>query len=81
MEQKIVVEEECFCEHCGDLEPFSLVYSDEGAYWCMDCAQYNEEFNTLFTWTDIKEKESESISKKIQYFSNRIHSLAEKLAR
>ena len=37
------IEEECDCEHCGDLKPFSVTWSDGGTWWCLNCAQYDYE--------------------------------------
>ncbi|UGO46319.1 hypothetical protein PQE74_gp211 [Bacillus phage vB_BanS_Chewbecca] len=28
--------EECYCEHCGDLEPFTATFED-GCDWCIWC--------------------------------------------
>lgn len=37
------IQEECDCEHCGTLKPFSVTWSDGGTWWCLSCAQYDYE--------------------------------------
>ena len=48
------IEEECDCEHCGDLKPFSVTWSDGGTWWCLSCARYDYE---KFELTDEFEKQ------------------------
>ena len=38
------ISEECDCEHCGNLEPFEITWSDGGTWWCLDCATYNDDY-------------------------------------
>lgn len=38
------ITEECDCESCGNLAPFSVSWSDGGTWWCLSCARYDEEF-------------------------------------
>ena len=40
-EGDVVFVEDPFCEHCGDLEPYSVMISDGGTYWCEMCADAN----------------------------------------
>ena len=35
------ITEECDCEHCRTLAPFSVTWCDGGTWWCLDCAQYD----------------------------------------
>ena len=37
------IEEECSCEHCGKLKPFSVTWCDGGTSWCLSCAKYDYE--------------------------------------
>lgn len=39
----IVFKKEAYCEHCGDLEPYSAT-SDDVSY-CLECLDYNDELN------------------------------------
>ena len=35
------ITEECDCEHCGTLPPFSVTWCDGGTWWCLSCAKYD----------------------------------------
>ena len=37
------ITEECDCEHCRTLKPFTVTWCDGGTWWCLDCAQYDYE--------------------------------------
>lgn len=41
--ENIVFNKEAFCEHCGDLEPYTAT-SDDVCY-CLECLDYNDELN------------------------------------
>jgi hypothetical protein len=70
-ELKLVSKEGAWCEHCGDLEPFTVMFDDGGTKWCLDCAKYDREFCEEFTAGDIKEAKLVAIDKKIEYFNKR----------
>lgn len=38
------IDEECDCEHCGDLAPFSVTWSNGGTWYCLSCAEGDEDF-------------------------------------
>lgn len=38
------ITEDCECEHCRTLAPFSVNWSDGGTWWCLSCARYDEGF-------------------------------------
>ena len=37
-EGAIVIDEEPYCEHCGKMEPYDIIISDGGTYWCEMCS-------------------------------------------
>lgn len=67
--------EECYCEHCGDLEPFTATFED-GCDWCIWCGLNGDLY--------LSKEEQRQVSiieatKKIVYFKNRIEELEESL--
>jgi hypothetical protein len=38
------ITEECDCEHCGTLKPFSVTWSNGGTWYCLDCCRYDKDF-------------------------------------
>jgi hypothetical protein len=71
-EMVLLVGQECFCEHCGELEEFSVVFDDGGCTWCLDCARNDGEFREHITEEDIDKAIKESYLAKIKYFEGRI---------
>lgn len=47
------ITEECDCEHCRNLPPFSVTWSNGGTWYCLSCAQYDEDFEIT---DEFKEK-------------------------
>ena len=39
-----LIEEECDCEHCRTLSPFSVIWSNGGTWYCLSCARCDEDF-------------------------------------
>ena len=75
----IVFKENCSCEHCGTLEPFTAVRDDEYTTWCMDCQDNIDPEDGLIPipkkiMTQILNKER---ILKIEYFEKRIKELKE----
>lgn len=71
------INENSWCEHCGDLEPYDLTYT-EGTCWCEHCFKANPgsweiEDPTEEEWKELNE--SERIAK-IKYFTNRLVQLS-----
>lgn len=62
--------EECYCEHCGKLEPYTPVFydTDSGCDWCLYCAESNGDI----TEKEIEEAEKKGLELKIQFFCKRI---------
>lgn len=38
------VSEEAFCEHCGELAPFTATRSNGGTWYCLTCAEYEDDY-------------------------------------
>ena len=38
------ITEECDCESCDVLIPYSITWSDGGTWWCLDCASEDADF-------------------------------------
>jgi hypothetical protein len=66
------VQRECFCEHCGELPEFDVVYDDDLCTWCLDCARYNEEFNEAFTDEDIHKAMMDSYIKRLAWLKKQV---------
>lgn len=58
------------CEHCGNIEPKSIIWCDGGTWWCLDCARFMYGFN--LTPEEIKRLKIVSKTKKILYYKNKI---------
>jgi len=70
MRKKVVYYEEPFCEHCGDLEPFTPTY-EEDCSWCIGCGYANGEF----TKSEVKKYSKQAAKHKISYYEKRIENL------
>ena len=70
--QEITIEchKECNCEHCGALEPYDLIFSDDCTTWCEDCMNDGLPDDKM-----IKEAREHSRHLKILYFEQRIKDL------
>lgn len=66
--------EEAWCEHCMDLEPFDATLDDGGTHWCMDCANYNDDFQ--LSDNEKKAIEIQELAYKYKYFSDRLSNVA-----
>lgn len=68
--------EEPSCEHCGDLEPFTMTFDEDGCPWCRWCVEINGE---LFGYDEsiMNELEEKEIDFKIKHFERRLKSLRE----
>ena len=67
----IEYKKEPYCEHCGDLEPFTATFED-GASWCIWCGLHGD---LQLTEEDKRHIEIIETTKKIGYFKNRIAEL------
>ena len=67
----IVYNEECFCEHCGELEPHTATYEDNNTYWCLSCGLVNNEITT----EEADKAVQREILHKIKHFECRINNL------
>lgn len=56
------IEEECDCESCRTLAPFSVMWSNGGTWYCLNCARYDDDFEM----TDEFEAELLKIQKEKQ---------------
>jgi hypothetical protein len=76
MEDKVEImfEYEPHCVHCGQLEPFTVVFDDGYVTWCIDC--HESESGEVKNRNDLIKKECEL---KIEYFEDRIKILKEQL--
>jgi hypothetical protein len=72
--EDVKIEEEAFCEHCYELEPFSAVV-ELGADYCIDCAKCSDEF--IITKEEEKEIQIKETEAKIMHFESRLESLRE----
>lgn len=64
------------CEHCGVLEPYDLVFSDDCTTWCWDCMNANNGLPDEPLLTEVKEY---SRKKKIEYFNKRIKQVEQEM--
>jgi hypothetical protein len=64
------IDEDAWCEHCGDLESFDTIWDNDGCFWCLDCAKNDHDFK--YTEEEIDVALIESMNKKIDYFQKRI---------
>ena len=66
----VKIEEEAFCEHCYELEPFTPVIED-GADYCLDCFTSGNDISN-----DIREQiELESAKMQLEYYTKKINGL------
>lgn len=75
-ELNIVTNPEPYCEHCGQLEPYTFTWSIEGdcvSSWCRSCAETFEEYNITDT-EQVLIDTSERMAK-IEYFERRLKEL------
>lgn len=63
--------EECWCEHCGDLEPYTATYGD-GCDYCVDCGRMGD---LAISDEDYEKIAIEEARHKVEYFAKRIESL------
>ena len=69
------VDEEPFCEHCYDLEPFTLTWEEEdGCTWCMACATCGD-FDFEHNKEEIEEWEEKARQAKVAHFEGRVKEL------
>ena len=77
MNIKVDFNENPSCEHCGDLEPFSMTFSevDYGCPWCRWCVEANpDSFNLSdVNWKELEKKEDEL---KVKHFQERLDCLS-----
>ncbi len=71
---KLIFEKDPHCEHCGQLEPYTAIFDDDGCTWCVMCSQ--EIGNEIVNITEIRIAECE---RKIDYFDNRIDDIEDYL--
>jgi len=69
----VFYKEETWCEHCGNLEPYTAVVDFDSVWYCLDCAKYDGNFKV--TNEEIREIEIIEVDKMIQYFDKRLVSL------
>ena len=67
----INLEQDCWCEHCGPLEPYTATLSVDFTDWCMDCALASE----FITQEEVKQIIEREKKEKIEYFEMRIKDL------
>ena len=79
---EIYIQHESFCEHCMELEPYSLMFPDGGTTWCEVCAECIEDEALevlLQNEKAMKLLEKMAIEEKIKYFQGRIDALKKEL--
>ena len=63
--------DEPFCEHCGDLEPYTATYGD-GCDYCVDCGRMGDlEIND----EEYEQIQVEEAKMKMKYYAERIEKL------
>lgn len=65
-------EENNYCEHCGDLQPYTPTYSNGGASWCLDCARMDTVFRNTWNEEDITYFNKKCYKKRINYHVKQI---------
>ena len=73
VEGNVFIEYDSDCEHCRNLEPYSIMWCDGGTWWCLDCARMMDEFN--LTEKEIEILKEMSRKKKIEYYKDKIKGL------
>lgn len=68
------IEEDAFCEHCLELEPYTLCWDDGGCSWCMTCAQCGD-FDFEHTAKEVKEWEKKAQEKQLEYYRGKVKQL------
>lgn len=63
--------EECWCEHCGDLEPFTATYGD-GCDYCVDCGRMGD---LVIDDADYEKIITKELEHKLVYFEERVASI------
>lgn len=80
IENSFVLQKDCNCEHCGQLEPYTLVYRED-TDWCIDCYNVNKRLNSGEFWNltvsdeDIKDLKETERKCKVTYFLKRAKEL------
>jgi len=77
MSAKPIFDKEAFCEHCGDLEPYSMTFNDDGVWWCQWCVRTDpEEYGVEnVNWEESQEQEKQHQAK---YYESKVKSLSPK---
>lgn len=69
-----------WCEHCGQLEPFTMVVNDGCSDWCETCIDSVGEYDfTKPSDEDIEVAVRKANRQKITYFKKRIKQLEERV--
>ena len=71
----IEIDEDSNCEHCGNLEPFSLTFYDGNTCWCESCFNSDIENEGMITKDTINEYREKSKDKLKEYYTQKLKNL------
>jgi len=69
----IYINEEGFCEHCMELEPFNACISDGGTNWCINCFECDE--NNIISPDVMKEIMKRQYKLQKKYYTKKLKEL------